>query len=224
MRARCASPSSPAPTAGTLCSSSWLGPADVGGRVFNATYQRMWLDSLKPTGQGGLDYGFGINRLSWASNAVYLHGGETVGYNSEAGYDPANKMTLVVWANLTLSPAEPPVLTASKLMLKWTGSTWSRRWRGSPWIGRTLGGGREPLWLSFGPEPTTRGERVSAPAALGPCAAPIMWDSCPTCWGQRRIFEVVYAANGEGGLLLPRSRPGCLGIGEVTRAGSREVR
>jgi hypothetical protein len=88
-----------------------------------------------------------------------------------------------------------------------------------------LGGGRGPLWLSFGPEPhDTEGERVSAPAALGPCAAPIVWDSCPTCWGQRRIFEVVYAANGEGGLLLPRSRPGCLGIGEVTRAGSREVR
>jgi hypothetical protein len=27
-------------------------------------------------------------------------------------------MTRVVWANLTLSPAEPPVLTASELMLK----------------------------------------------------------------------------------------------------------
>jgi D-alanyl-D-alanine carboxypeptidase len=96
---------------------TWI-RALVGGRVLNATYQRMWPDSLKPTGQGGLDYGFGINRLSWASNAVYLHGGETVRYNSEAGYDPANKMTLVVWANLTLSPAEPPVLTASELMLK----------------------------------------------------------------------------------------------------------
>jgi hypothetical protein len=59
---------------------------------------------------------------------------------------------------------------------------------------------------------------VSAPAALGPSAAPVVWLPCPTCWGQRRILEVVPAANGEGDLLVPRSCPGCLGVGEVARA------
>ena len=34
---------------------------------------------------------------------VYFHGGETPGFNSFMGYDPANKMTLVVWTNLTVS-------------------------------------------------------------------------------------------------------------------------
>lgn len=93
---------------------TWI-RALVRGRVLNARYQRIWLDSLQPTGTS-LDYGYGINRLRWAGNSLYLHGGETVGYNSEAAHDPANKLTLVVWANLTVSPAG--VLTANDLMLK----------------------------------------------------------------------------------------------------------
>ena len=56
-----------------------------------------------------------INRLHWGPNNLYLHGGETVGYNSEAAYDPKNKLTLVVWSNLTISPFEG--LTANRLML-----------------------------------------------------------------------------------------------------------
>ncbi len=35
------------------------------------------------------------------------------------------------------------------------------------------------------------------------------WTACPTCWGQRRIFE---DHNGEG--LVPHTCPGCLGLGE----------
>lgn len=93
---------------------TWI-RALVSGRVLNAEYQRIWRDSLKPA-DGGLDYGFGINRLRWAGNTFYLHGGETVGYNSEAGYDPANKLTLVLWTNLTVSPTKE--LTANALMLK----------------------------------------------------------------------------------------------------------
>jgi D-alanyl-D-alanine carboxypeptidase len=92
---------------------SWI-RALVRGRVLNAKYQRIWLDSLQPTGTS-LEYGYGINRFSWAGNELYLHGGETVGYNSEAAHDPANKLTLVIWANLTVSPAGE--LTANKLML-----------------------------------------------------------------------------------------------------------
>jgi D-alanyl-D-alanine carboxypeptidase len=87
----------------------------VGGRVFNAKYQRIWRNSLKPA-DNRLDYGFGINRLSWKHNNFYLHGGETVGFNSEAGYDPVNKLTLVLWTNLTVSPTEK--LTANVLMLR----------------------------------------------------------------------------------------------------------
>ena len=93
---------------------TWI-RALVGGRVLNAKYQRIWRDSLKPA-SNGLDYGYGINRFSWGHNNFYLHGGETVGYNSEAGYDPANKLTLVLWTNLTVSPTDK--LTANVLMLK----------------------------------------------------------------------------------------------------------
>src|SRR5215213_136012 len=93
---------------------SWI-RALVRGRVRNAKYQRIWLDSLQPTGTS-LEYGYGINRFSWAGNELYLHGGETVGYNAEAAHDPANKLTLVIWANLTVSPAGS--LTANALMLK----------------------------------------------------------------------------------------------------------
>ena len=82
--------------------------------MLDARYQRLWRDSPKPA-SGGLDYGYGINRLRWGGNTAYLHGGETVGYNSEAVYDPDNKMTLVVWTNLTISPKED--LTANRLML-----------------------------------------------------------------------------------------------------------
>lgn len=92
----------------------WI-QALVGGRVLDDRYQRLWLASPLPSGHGGLDYGFGINRFRWGGNSLYLHGGETVGYNSEAAYDPANNLTLVVWSNLTLSPSDG--LTANKLML-----------------------------------------------------------------------------------------------------------
>jgi D-alanyl-D-alanine carboxypeptidase len=93
---------------------TWI-RALVRGRVLNRRYQHLWRASPLPTGQGGLDYGFGINRLRWGPNALYLHGGETVGYNSEAAYDPTNKLTLVVWSNLTISPFGG--LTANRLML-----------------------------------------------------------------------------------------------------------
>ena len=93
---------------------TWI-RALVRGRVLNARYQRIWRNSLQPTGAGGLEYGYGVDRLRWGPNALYLHGGETVGYNSEASYDPANKLTLVVWTNLTISPFDG--LTANQLML-----------------------------------------------------------------------------------------------------------
>jgi hypothetical protein len=45
----------------------------------------------------------------------------------------------------------------------------------------------------------------------------LRWASCPLCWGQRRIWSQVEAANGEGSVLVASHCPGCLGVGEVLR-------
>jgi D-alanyl-D-alanine carboxypeptidase len=103
-------------TAGDLA--TWI-RALVSGRVLGPEFQRRWLDSLKPEDPSkpdGQRYGYGISRLSWGSNAIYFHGGETAGYNSFMGHDLANDVTLVVWTNLTVTLDEKP--TANLLMLK----------------------------------------------------------------------------------------------------------
>ena len=97
---------------------TWI-QALVGGRVLNADTQRRWLgspqpeDPKKPDGQ---QYGYGITQLRWGANKLYFHGGEMPGFNSFMGYDPASKMTLVVWTNLTISLDGN--VTANALMLK----------------------------------------------------------------------------------------------------------
>lgn len=96
----------------------WI-EALVSGRVLDAEYQRLWLESLRlentenPDGQ---KYGFGIAFLHWGPNGFYFHGGETPGYNSFIGHDPTNRVTLIVWSNLTVSLDQSP--TANSLMLK----------------------------------------------------------------------------------------------------------
>lgn len=40
-------------------------------------------------------------------------------------------------------------------------------------------------------------------------AAFASWRPCPTCWGQRRIYQ---DRNGEG--LVPCTCPACLGVGD----------
>src|SRR5215471_12919732 len=97
---------------------TWI-RALVGGRVFNADYQRRWFDSLQPEDPSkpkGQKYGYGIAQLSWGPNTIYFHGGETPGYNSKISYDPANDMTLIVWTNLTVSLDEQQ--TANTLWLR----------------------------------------------------------------------------------------------------------
>ena len=96
---------------------TWI-QALVSGHVFDAEYQQLWLDSLRPMDpkKPGQEYGYGIIALRWGTNAIYNHGGETAGYQSFMGYDPANKITLIVWTNLTVSLDEIP--TANALMLK----------------------------------------------------------------------------------------------------------
>ena len=83
----------------------WI-KALVGGRVFNADYQRQWLDSLQPEDPSkpeGQKYGYGISQFSWGPNTIYFHGGEMPGFNSKISYDPTNKLTLIIWTNPTAS-------------------------------------------------------------------------------------------------------------------------
>jgi len=84
---------------------TWI-KALVGGKVFDADYQRRWFDSLQPEDPSkphGQKYGYGIAQLSWGPNTIYFHGGETPGYNSKISYDPTNQLTLIIWTNLTVS-------------------------------------------------------------------------------------------------------------------------
>jgi D-alanyl-D-alanine carboxypeptidase len=83
----------------------WI-KALVSGRVLDAEYQRVWLDSFQPQDPDkpdGQQYGYGIVRLSWGPNTIYFHGGETPGYNSKICYDINNRTTLVIWTNMALS-------------------------------------------------------------------------------------------------------------------------
>jgi D-alanyl-D-alanine carboxypeptidase len=97
---------------------TWM-QALVGGKVFNGDYQQRWLDSLQPEDPSkphGQQYGYGITQMQFGPNPLYFHGGEMPGYNSFMGYDPANRVTLVVWTNLPVSPDGKP--TANSIMLK----------------------------------------------------------------------------------------------------------
>ena len=97
---------------------TWM-RALVGGKVFDADYQRQWLESLEPedpSKPNGQKYGYGIAQITFGPNSVYFHGGEMPGYNSFMGYDPVNDVTLIIWTNLTVSLDGQP--TANTMMLK----------------------------------------------------------------------------------------------------------
>lgn len=91
----------------------------VGGKVFNADYQNIWMNSLqaedkdKPDGQ---QYGYGVVKITVGPNRIYYHGGEYPGYNTFMGYDPDNKVTLIVWTNMDISIDGQ--LTANSIMIK----------------------------------------------------------------------------------------------------------
>jgi hypothetical protein len=57
--------------------------------------------------------------------------------------------------------------------------------------------------------PPSAEHRDQASAERRRVVEPAIWATCPTCWGQRRIWE---DPNGEG--LVPSVCPGCLGVGE----------
>jgi len=91
----------------------------VGGKLFDADYQRQWLDSPEPQDPSqplGQKYGYGISQITFGPNSMYFHGGEMPGYNSRMGYDPVNDVTLIIWTSLTISLDGQP--TANPIMLK----------------------------------------------------------------------------------------------------------
>jgi len=91
----------------------------VGGKLFEADYQRQWLDSLEPqdpSKPNGQKYGYGISQITFGPNRMYFHGGEMPGYNSFTGYDPVNDVTLIIWTSLTISLDGQS--TANSIMLK----------------------------------------------------------------------------------------------------------
>lgn len=96
----------------------WIA-ALTGGELFDAGFQRQWLDGLTPQDPAapeGQKYGYGVTEFAFGPNRMYFHGGEMPGFNSFMGHDPVNDVTLVVWANLTLSlDGQHP---ANSLMLK----------------------------------------------------------------------------------------------------------
>lgn len=80
----------------------------VTGKVLDPAAQKQWLNSLQaedPAASDGQKYGYGITYQRFGPRAaMYYHGGELPGFNSFIGHDPENDVTLVIWANLTLSP------------------------------------------------------------------------------------------------------------------------
>ncbi len=96
---------------------TWMA-ALAGGKVFNAEYQKIWQASAKiinPKNPYSW-YGYGIDQLRWGETIVDLHGGQTPGFNTEAGYDPKTDMAFVVWSNLTMALNNQ--YTAEQLTLK----------------------------------------------------------------------------------------------------------
>ncbi|MFI5764741.1 serine hydrolase domain-containing protein [Streptomyces sp. NPDC051563] len=85
---------------------TWI-KALVTGKVLDPASQKRWLDSPRPQDPAAPDaqqYGYGIAYQRFTPRAaMYFHGGELPGFNSFMGHDPDNDVTLVVWANLTVS-------------------------------------------------------------------------------------------------------------------------
>ena len=96
---------------------TWI-KALEGGDVLDPEYQQIRQDSgqlMDPNNTYNW-YGYGIQQLRWGPNILDIHGGQTPGWNSQAAHDPANDVTLVIWANLTKSLDNS--WTAVDMMLK----------------------------------------------------------------------------------------------------------
>jgi D-alanyl-D-alanine carboxypeptidase len=78
--------------------------------VFNADYQPV----ARQRTDRGPEYAprpavrVRLDQLRFGPNALYFRGGEMPAYNSFLGYDPTNRVALVVWTNLTVSQDGKP--------------------------------------------------------------------------------------------------------------------
>jgi D-alanyl-D-alanine carboxypeptidase len=107
----------------TIANPSWAGAAGAAistaedlarwvkamgdGSVLNRRWQRRRLDSVRPTGPSNpnaASYGLAIAKFG----QLYGHTGELPGFQTFAAYDPARKLTVVVWTNLKASPRGRP--------------------------------------------------------------------------------------------------------------------
>lgn len=82
-----------------------------GGSLLEEDLQEQRLRDVEPVPVSLLPdphYGWAIAKIG----QLYGHTGELPGYNSFMGYDPVNKITLVVWANVApMADGEPPAAT-----------------------------------------------------------------------------------------------------------------
>lgn len=83
------------------------------GKLLDSAMQKTRMDSIKPLSASS---GYGMNIAQFGP--MYGHTGELPGYNSFMGYDPADKVTLVTWANLAPLPdGSAPATELAKLVL-----------------------------------------------------------------------------------------------------------
>ncbi|MBS1699689.1 MAG: beta-lactamase family protein [Actinobacteria bacterium] len=88
-----------------------------GGGLLDPTLQKARLASVQPVPVALPDaqYGWGIAKIG----PLYGHTGELPGYNSFMGYDPAQKVTIVVWTNLApAADGRPPAATIATSFIK----------------------------------------------------------------------------------------------------------
>ena len=98
----------------TAANPSWGGAAGAGistigdlatwvqalgdGRLLGPALQQQRLQDMQPISPGSTgSYGWALARMG---PVFYGHTGELPGYNSYMGYDPTNKITMVIWSNL----------------------------------------------------------------------------------------------------------------------------
>jgi D-alanyl-D-alanine carboxypeptidase len=88
------------------------------GHLLNTRLQRARLASSEAPDAGTLDiarYGLAIAKYG----GLYGHAGELPGFSTFAGHDPANHVTLVVWANLTPAPdGRSPATTIARAVAR----------------------------------------------------------------------------------------------------------
>lgn len=89
----------------------------VNGKLLDPAMQKQRLDSVRPTNPSNPEsasYGLALAKLG----PLYGHTGELPGYNSFMGYDPARKVTVVVWAtNAPAVDGRPPATELAKVVI-----------------------------------------------------------------------------------------------------------